>query len=629
MSGPQPILRLRVLAVMLTVLFAGLAGWLGWLQLGQHERLLTLAKANLQRKAAQAPLRGAILDIRGNRLAVSLPARSVCADPSIMGTQQWAFARPLAPILGIEPAKLAEMMRPIVRTNAEKRLVTNMCVTLKRQVNEQTWMQITQALSQVKFPGIDETRLKRTKQEAYRAVREKSILAKEDQLRQYPNGALAAHVLGFVQSDETESPQGRFYETVGLEGIETTCDEILSGVRGWQRRGEAVTARAGLNVVLTLDAGVQNIVETELIKAFNEHRPRTISCIAVRPQTGEILAMANLPNYDPNLSKDPSHLINPLLSSPTEPGSTFKVLTIAAALDAGKISLETPIFCENGVFRVKGMVLHDHHPYGTLTVERIITKSSNIGAGKIGELLGAAGLYRYLTNFGLGSTTGIPLPGESRGNVKPLAKWHPASVNWIPMGHEVLVTPLQMVMAVSAIANEGRLMRPKLVDRLEDAQGNVVRSFPAESVSQVIAPQTARLMIRAMKTVVSPDGTANKARLEHFTVAGKTGTAEKFVNGNYKSGKYFASFIGFFPADRPELLISVVMDEPDTRKGHFGGEIAGPVFKAIGDRVANYLRLPPEDQTDPDSPPGRKPNPSAPGELAKGKSYAAANLKHD
>ncbi len=628
MNAPNPLLRMRVMAVMLTLLFIGLAGWLGWLQVGQHERLLTLAKANLQRKAAQAPLRGAILDIRGNRLAVSLPARSVCADPSIMGTQQWVFARALAPILQMEEGKLAEMMRPLVRTNAQKKVVTNMCVTLKRQVTEQTWQQITQALRQVSF-GIDESRLKPSKREAWKTVREKSIVAKPDQLRQYPNGALAAHVLGFVQSDETDSPQGRFYETAGLEGIESTCDEILSGVRGWQRRGEAVAARAGLNVVLTLDAGVQNIVETELANAFNEHRPRSISCLVVKPQTGEILAMANLPNYDPNLSKDPSHLINPLLSSPTEPGSTFKVLTIAAALDAGKVSLETPIFCENGVFRVKGMILHDHHPYGTLTVERIVTKSSNIGAGKIGELLGAANLYRYLTNFGLGSTTGIPLPGESRGNVKPLAKWHPASVNWIPMGHEVLVTPLQMAMAISAIANEGRLMRPKLVDRLEDAQGNVVRSFPAEAISQVVSPQAAHQMIRAMKTVVSRDGTANKARLEHFTVAGKTGTAEKYINGNYKSGKYFASFIGFFPADRPELLISVVMDEPDTKKGHFGGEIAAPSFKAIGDRVANYLRLPPEDQDAPESAPGQRPKPSTPQELAKGKSYAAVSGKRD
>jgi cell division protein FtsI/penicillin-binding protein 2 len=227
-----------------------------------------------------------------------------------------------------------------------------------------------------------------------------------------------------------------------------------------------------------------------------------------------------------------------------------------------------------------------------LSVEEIIEKSSNIGAAKIGIKLGEARLYQYMRDFGFGTRTGIPLGGEVDGIVHPLNKWEKLSISRIPMGHGVSATPLQMVMAMCAIANDGWLMRPMLVDRLEDSQHKVVAKYSPQRVRQVISEIAARQMVTALKTVVSPDGTAPKAALDHYTVAGKTGTARKVVNGRYSSEKHFSSFIGFFPADDPELCISVVLDEP--KHGYYGGQTAAPVFKQIAERAANYLNIRPD-----------------------------------
>jgi cell division protein FtsI/penicillin-binding protein 2 len=230
---------------------------------------------------------------------------------------------------------------------------------------------------------------------------------------------------------------------------------------------------------------------------------------------------------------------------------------------------------------------------GDLTVERIITKSSNIGAAKIGIKLGEQRLYDYMRDFGFGTRTAIPVPGEVPGILHPVKKWSKVSIAQIPMGQGVAVTRLQMMMAMCAIANNGWLMRPMLVDRLEDNDHNVVARYTPQRVKQVISESAAKEMVKALKTVVSSEGTAPSAALEHYTVAGKTGTAQKAEHGVYVPGKYFSSFIGFFPADNPELCISVTMDEP--KGGHYGGETAAPVFHEIAERAANYLNIRPED----------------------------------
>jgi cell division protein FtsI (penicillin-binding protein 3) len=354
-----------------------------------------------------------------------------------------------------------------------------------------------------------------------------------------------------------------------------------------------------MNVVLTLDAAIQHIVETALADALQKHTPLSITAVVMRPRTGEILAMATLPNFDPNNPGDsPADARrNRLISDLMEPGSTFKIVVVSGALNEGAVHLADTFDCERGHFAFAGRVLHDHEPFGVLTVESIITKSSNIGAAKIGIRLGENRLYDYARDFGFGQRTGIPLPGEAKGLLYPVKKWSKVSIAQIPMGQGVAVTRLQMALAMSALANDGWLMRPMLVSRLEDRNGNVVQQYSPERVRQVIGESADKLMVEALKTVVTPDGTAPGAAMKDYTVAGKTGTAQKVENGAYAEHKFTSSFIGFFPADDPQLCISVVMDEP--KEGYYGGQVCGPVFKDIAGRCASYLNIAPDKNLEP------------------------------
>jgi cell division protein FtsI (penicillin-binding protein 3) len=270
-------------------------------------------------------------------------------------------------------------------------------------------------------------------------------------------------------------------------------------------------------------------------------------------------------------------------------------------LNEGAVRLTDNFDCERGHFAFAGRVLHDHDPYGVLTTENIVTKSSNIGAAKIGIRLGQDRLHDYAWDFGFGQRTGIPLPGEARGILYPVKDWTKVSIAQIPMGHGLAVTRLQMIMAMNALANDGWLMRPMLVSRLEDRNGNVVQQYAPQRVRQVISESADKLVVEALKTVVSPEGTAPGAAMKDYTVAGKTGTAQKVENGAYAEHKFISSFIGFYPADDPQLCISVVMDEP--KEGYYGGQICGPVFKEIAERCASYLNVPPDKNPEPPATP--------------------------
>jgi len=374
-----------------------------------------------------------------------------------------------------------------------------------------------------------------------------------------------------------------------------------------------VEPRDGLNVVLTIDSVVQHIVESALAEAMDKHSPLSVSGIVVRPRTGEILALATLPNFDPNNPGAASVCArrNRVIADVAEPGSTFKIVVVSGALNEGVVGLSDTFDCEHAYFHFAGRVLHDHESYGVLSVENIITKSSNIGAAKIGIQMGDSRLYDYIRNYGFGARTGLPLQGEVSGIVHPVKKWSKVSIAQIPMGQGIAVTGLQMMMAMCAIANKGVLMQPMLADRLEDRDpkgvtnkvvtNKVVVKYPPQRVRQVISESAAQQMVKALKTVTGPEGTAPKAALAHYTVAGKTGTAQKSGGAaGYLPGKYFASFIGFFPADNPEVCISVMMDEP--KQGYYGGQIAAPVFKSIAERVANYLNIRPEEGEVPPAP---------------------------
>jgi cell division protein FtsI/penicillin-binding protein 2 len=608
--------RTKLLLGLLAVAFLGLGYRLVDLQVVRHEELSAKAEQNTQREFWQAPRRGDILDARGNVLATSIPVYTVCADPSLVGNWQPVVAKAVAPLLQVSELELAVKLTPRIVRNSDGQLVTNGLhyVRLARNVSEETWQRVVAAMTNLTF-GVDEKSLPKTNRVFLKNLRQQALFTESEQLRTYPNARLASQVVGFPANEETNMAGRVVSQIVGRDGVELMMQKYLSGVAGWRLtetdrarrelvslRDEDVKARDGLNVVLTIDAAVQHIVEDELAKAMAAHTPKSVTGVVMRPRTGEILAMVSLPNYDPNQPNS----ITPetrdrVITDVVEPGSTFKIVVVSGALDRNAAQLSDQFDCEHGHFGFAGRVLHDHEAYGLLSVKEIIMKSSNIGAAKIGIKLGEQGLYDYAWNFGFGQRSGIPLPGEARGLLYPVKNWSKVSIAQIPMGHGVAVTRLQMLFAMGAIANGGWLMQPMLISRLQERDGSVAQSYRPARVRQVVSEAASQKMVEALKTVVTKDGTAPGAALEHYVVAGKTGTAQKAENGVYVHGKYISSFIGFFPADNPELCISVVMDEP--REGYYGGKVCGPVFRGIAERCASYLNIPPDPNLTTNAPP--------------------------
>ncbi len=605
--------RLIVLTIVLTVCFVGLGCRLVDLQWARHDELRTLAENQHHHSYFREAPRGDIRDRRGNLLATSIPVKNICANPSFLKGQHAEVARILAPLLKTNEALLASLLARHTRTNAEREVVPNHWVSLKQKVSVDDWEKIQAALGEEFTNRVAGRSLKPKEYAALQLAWMKSIYTEEDQIRTYPNGPLAAHVLGFTGAHPLVLNGETNWITAGVEGIERTVDEKVRGSRGWVKtqttsrgkelflfREQDVQARPGLNVVLTIDARIQQIVEEELAPAMAKHLPESVSAIVVRPRTGEILAMATLPTFDPNQAGQwpAANRRNRMITDTFEPGSTFKTVTLAGALNDGVARLTDQYDCENGAFFFAGRVLHDHEHYGTLSVEQIIAKSSNIGTAKVAIRLGKERVYKYIRDFGFGQRSGIPLAGEDPGSLAKPNDWKLIHISRIPIGHGVTATPLQMVMALAAVGNGGVLMRPMLVDSLVDDKGQTVVKYQPQAVRQVISEAAARQTVHALKSVVEK-GTADKAALEHYTVAGKTGTAQKVVDGQYSHDKYYASFIGFFPANDPELCIAVAFDAPAKKTGYYGGQVAAPVFKRIAERAANFLNIKPDVQAPP------------------------------
>ena len=606
--------RLVIIAGLLGVAFAGLSARLVVLQVCDHQKYRAVAER--KQVFLRDPRRGEILDANGNPLAISVPVKKLFANPKFIGMHYTEVARAMAPLLGMDEGELARKLQPtILRTNEFGMPVTNSYVNLKRKVTLEQWQQITQVMSGLRFTAEAAT-LTRTQKRFYQTLRQKAIYAEDDQLRTYPGGRLASHVLGFVQDDELEFNDTHLIEMAGKYGIERWFNNQLRGVRGWRisetdhkrreivvYRQQEVEPRPGLNVVLTLDMMVQTILETALDDAVHKHRPKSASAMVVRPATGEILGLAVWPDFAP---ADPGkatidHMRNRVVADTYEPGSVFKIVAISAALNERVVRLTDMIDCENGLWYYAGKPLKDHGHYPVIPVETVVGKSSNIGTAKIGLMLGEERLYKYLTAFGFGSRTGVSLDGEVVGIVRPPKQWDKLKITRIPIGQGIAVTHMQMMMAMCAVANEGRLMRPMLVSRLEDQAGQVFAQYHPQMVRQVVSERAAHLMVTALKNVATTNGTARAAQLRHYTVAGKTGTAEKPLNGAY-TDEYVSSFFGFFPADNPEVCISVVLDEPEKDKGYYGGTTAAPIFKSIAEQTAKYLKIKPDREDPGESP---------------------------
>lgn len=426
----------------------------------------------------------------------------------------------------------------------------------------------------------------------------RALVFERKAIRTYPNREHASHIIGFMNSS-----------TSGVLGVERLMNKELKGVAGERwierdvRKREIAAYRRkdvrpvdGFNVHLTVDLGIQHVVEESLARTMEKTKANAAYAIVLRPKTGEILAMANRPTFDPNIraGMDMNRVRNRCLTDVVEPGSTFKIVTLAGVLQEGLMSLDTQIYCENGAFYYGGRWLHDTGPHGVLSVEEILAKSSNIGFCKMALALGEERLYAYTKQFGFGAGTGI-MPGqaESAGILNPLHQWTKVSISRIPMGHEIGVTPIQMISSFGAIANGGRLMMPTLVRQVTDGQGRILRSFPPRVVRQVVSEKTANMVSEALKRVLTSDGTGKRANVPGFTVAGKTGTAQKVVNGTYSKEKYLASFIGFLPQENPEFAILIMVDEPKGTEYH-GGQVAAPAFSEMATQIAQALNLVPE-----------------------------------
>ncbi len=427
--------------------------------------------------------------------------------------------------------------------------------------------------------------------------------------RWYTAPDLATHLIGYTgQVEDVDDDGKKVTRVVGKFGVESAMEEYLAGRDGWREhcrdaRGLVVPGdsssllppRAGLNVQLTIDMGLQAIIEEELDKALVKYRSARGSVVMMDPETGEVLAMASRPHFDLNRKeKVAENGFNYAIQGIYEPGSTFKIVAAAGVMEEGLAGPQTVIFCHHGMFREGKIRVPDHHPYGNLTIEGVLLKSSNIGAYKIARQLGAKRFYQYAERWGFGSKTGILLSGESSGIARNTG--NAVDFSRASYGYAVNVTPLQMACAYSVIAGDGRLLKPKIVKGIIANDGTVVEDFPVEVEAQVISARTAQRMRTALRKVTETGGTATLAVVPGYKVAGKTGTAKRVRpdGRGYQEGRYTVSFAGMLPADDPEFVCMVVIDDPQTNEvKRYGGTIAAPTFSAIAARAADYMNLKP------------------------------------
>lgn len=566
----------------LAALFTAFSFRLINVQVVQADELTSEAAAKHVNKQIIFARRGIVEDIHGEALAQNEPVKTVVADASLIKDTE-AFAALIAGPLEIPETVINGKLARMVKDKRTGKLEPCRYIVLKKDVPETTATQLAQLAVSAKTSGV--------------LRNPEALRFEQDFIRVYPNGPLLCHVLGFTNG-----------ENVGMDGVERTMEQHLRGQDGFRYierdrtgreivpyRGQERDSRNGCNVKLTIDMGLQNIVEQELTAADKQYRPKSATVILMRPQTGEILAMASRPNFDLNKQSGvpEDHRRNRAITDVLEPGSTFKMVTTAAALTERLVRPDTSIFCENGYW--DWCKLHDHHPYSDLTVEDVLVRSSNIGVAKLAAQLGDQRFYGYVRKFGFGERTGVALPGEVGGILHPPHLWSKISLTRLPMGQEVAATPLQIVVSACAIANGGSLMMPQIVNRITDDEGNLVAQIRPQEVRRVASQKACDAVREALIRVVTKKGTAPLAAVPGYDVAGKTGTAQKAdENGKVTHDKYVVSFVGFMPAHDPAFVALVILDEAHTKAGlNYGGLVAAPVFAKISERAARYLGLKP------------------------------------
>lgn len=554
---------------LIAVVLAALACLVGRLvYINTHHGPQLMARAERQQRSI-IPLqhrRGLIVDRQGRILSGTLLRKSVFADPKVLPDRE-AAAQAAAEILNLDPREL----RGDILAAADRRFLV-----IRRGVSPDRAAKIKQA-------GIH------------------GLGVFDEPYRTYPMGGLAAALTGFV------SPDGR-----GVSGLEHQCDAWLRGENGfkaiirdarrkafWLADGGYRPPRNGFHVVLTIDAEIQATVERELAARVEQFGAQSGVAVVMNPKTGAILAMANVPSFDPNRYGDyaPSLYRNRTITDPFEPGSTFKPLIAAAALAEGVVEMGEEIDCEGGQWWDGRRSVRDAHPHGILTFEQVVIKSSNIGMAKIGKRLGNEKLHHYVRAFGFGEPTGVDLAGEDPGIVHPLPRWDRYTETSIPMGYEVAVTPLQLTRAFCALANGGKLVRPYVIRAVLAADGRVVRDFSDPTpFDQAIPTEIADFIKDEILCRVITEGTGTRCRLTRYQVFGKTGTAKIALQGKagYDPNGYVASFIGGAPARDPCVVAFVAIRRPDPSLGYYGGKIAAPVVREILSHALAYLGVAPD-----------------------------------
>jgi cell division protein FtsI (penicillin-binding protein 3) len=541
-----------------------------------------MAEKQRQRRLHVVPKRGSVYDRNGTALAVSVEVPSVSLDAVEL-------------LRGVDESRSA-----LVAKDAATRIGQALgvdAVELERKITARrrfTWVK---------------RRLSKDEVEATRALADprspapiRGLVIEGEGHRFYPNRELAGPLLGFV------SPDGE-----GKDGLEYELDDELKGhveqVRGLRDRSGRLLfsdgiqdeqAFAGHNVYLTIDQGIQYTAEQELDAAVRTYEANGGSAVVIDPNTGEILALANSPGYNPNDygTTDPESRRDRALTDRFEPGSTMKIFTLAAALSARTLSPTQTVYCEEGTMKIDNVVIHDTHINAWLTPTQVLALSSNIGAAKIGLALGEAQLYEALRRFGFGEETGVPLPGEAEGVLRSRGRpWVQVETASASFGQGISVTTIQLAMAVGAIANGGRLLDPMLMKRVTDGTGAVVREGVPHVRREAVPPNVARTIAEMMVAVTEPPGTGVEAAIAGFRVAGKTATAQKAdpATGRYTADRFTSSFIGFVPAEHPRIAVAIVLDEPALARA--GGFVAAPAFRRIAEMSLRYLGVVPKGPT--------------------------------
>lgn len=524
----------------------------------KHGQFYERAKTQQVKQEEIQVRRGILFDRQGRELAVNLELESVYCDPFTM----------------VYPEKTAYELS-MITGRPEKAILTKLS-------------------SDSRFVWL-EKKIEPELAARVRAMKTSGIYLIPDAKRFYPKGSLASHILGFVDTDNRgiEGVELKYNDQLNRSSRKVSFERDASGRK--MSRGVEMEAR-GNNLVLTIDEGLQYMVESELDNAISRWRAAAAAAIMMDPYTGEILALANRPTFDPNhpaKNKDYERR-NRAITDSYEPGSTFKIIIGTAALEEKAVRLDTKFDCSRGAVEVGGRLMRDVHKHGLLTFKEVIQKSSNVGSIMVGQRLGKEKVYKYAKLFGFGEKSGIDLPGEVSGRIRPPERWSGMSIGAVSIGQEVAVTPLQVLRAYSAIANGGLLVKPHIVSRVISPEGKQIWSTMPE-YKRVISQATSEIFRDILKTVTEEGGTAQTAAVSGNLVAGKTGTAQIIDprTKKYSKEKFVSSFVGFVPADRPKIALIVIVYEP---KGQiYGGVVAGPVFKKISESALSYMSVPRDD----------------------------------